>query len=113
MEGLLEPKIEEKEVATVEIREVYKFDKATVAGCYVLDGKLKRDAKIRLYRDGVLIYPRTEGVYAELGSLKRFKDDMKEVASNYECGLTVKNFIDIQVGDTIVAIEEEEVKRTL
>ena len=113
MEGLLEPKIEEKEVATVEIREVYKFDKATVAGCYVLDGKLKRDAKIRLYRDGVLIYPRTEGVYAELGSLKRFKDDMKEVASNYECGLTVKNYIDIQVGDTIVAIEEEEVKRTL
>ena len=113
MEGLLEPKIEEKEVATVEIREVYKFDKATVAGCYVQDGKLKRDAKIRLYRDGVLIYPRTEGAFAELGSLKRFKDDVKEVANNYECGLTIKNFTDIQVGDTIVAIEEEEVKRTL
>lgn len=113
MEGLLEPKIEEKEVATVEIREVYKFDKATVAGCYVLSGKIKRDAKIRLYRDGVLIYPRTEGGFAELGSLKRFKDDVKEVANNYECGLTLKNFADIQVGDTIVAIEEEEVKRTL
>ncbi|CAN5700957.1 translation initiation factor IF-2 [soil metagenome] len=113
MEGLLEPKIEEKEVAQVEIREVYKFDKATVAGCYILDGRLKRDAKIRLYRDGVLIYPRTQGGFAELGSLKRFKDDAKEVASNFECGLTIKNFADIQVGDTIVAIEEEEVKRTL
>ncbi|HMP95016.1 MAG TPA: hypothetical protein PKD90_19205, partial [Phnomibacter sp.] len=60
-----------------------------------------------------LIYPRTEGGFAELGSLKRFKDDVKEVASNMECGLTIKNFSDIQVGDTVVAIEEEEVKRTL
>ena len=113
MEGLLEPKITEKEVATVEIREVYKFDKATVAGCYVLDGKMKRDAKIRLFRDGVLVYPRTEGGFAELGSLKRFKDDAKEVTSNMECGLTIKNFSDLNVGDTIVAFEEEEVKRTL
>ena len=113
MEGLLEPKIEEKEVAQVEIREVYKFDKATVAGCYVQSGKLKRDAKIRIYRDNALLYPRTEGGFAELGSLKRFKDDMKEVASNFECGLTIKNYVDIQVGDIIVAIEEEEVKRTL
>ena len=113
MEGMLEPKIQEKEVANVEIREVYKFDKATVAGSYVLDGKMKRDSKIRLYRDGILIYPRSEGGYAELGSLKRFKDDVKEVAAGYECGLTIKNFIDIQVGDTVVAYEEEEVKRTL
>jgi translation initiation factor IF-2 len=113
MEGMLEPKIQEKEVATVEIREVYKFDKATVAGCYVQQGKIKRDAKIRLFRDGVLIYPRTEGGFAELGSLKRFKDDAKEIASNMECGLTLKNFSDISVGDTIVAFEEEEVKRTL
>ncbi len=113
MEGMLEPKIQEKEVATVEIREVYKFDKATVAGCYVLDGKIKRDAKIRLFRDGILIYPRTEGAFAELGSLKRYKDDAKEVASNMECGLTLKNYTDLQVGDTLVAIEEEEVKRTL
>ena len=113
MEGMLEPKIQEKEVANVEIREVYKFDKATVAGCYVLDGKMKRDSKIRLYRDGILIYPRSEGGYAELGSLKRFKDDVKEVAAGYEFGLTLKNFIDIQVGDTVVAYEEEEVKRTL
>ncbi|HEY8398480.1 MAG TPA: translation initiation factor IF-2, partial [Flavihumibacter sp.] len=113
MEGMLEPKVQEKEVATVEVREVYKFDKATVAGCFVTEGKIKRDSKVRLFRDGVLIYPRTEGAFAELGSLKRYKDDVKEVNNNYECGLTIKNFSDIQVGDTIVAIEEEEVKRTL
>ncbi len=113
MEGMLEPKITEKEVANVEIREVYKFDKVTVAGCFVLDGKIKRDAKIRLFRDGVLVYPRQEGAFAELGSLKRFKDDAKEVFSNMECGLTIKNFSDINVGDTVVAFEEEEEKRTL
>jgi translation initiation factor IF-2 len=113
MEGLLEPQIQEKEVATVEIREVYKFDKATVAGCFVTEGKLKRDAKIRLFRDGVLVYPRQEGAFAELGSLKRFKDDAKEVVNNMECGLTIKNFADVSVGDTIVAFEQEEVKRTL
>jgi translation initiation factor IF-2 len=113
MEGLLEPQISEKEVATVEIREVYKFDKATVAGCFVTEGKIKRDAKIRLFRDGVLVYPRQEGGFAELGSLKRFKDDAKEVVNNMECGLTIKNFSDVNVGDTIVAFEQEEVKRTL
>ena len=113
MEGMLEPKIQEKEVATVEIREVYKFDKATVAGCFVTDGKIKRDAKIRLYRDGILLYPRQEGAFAELGSLKRYKDDVKEVANNTECGLTLKNFTDLNVGDTIIAYEEEELKRTL
>jgi len=113
MEGMLEPKVEEKEVATIEVREVYKFDKATVAGCYVLEGKVKREHKIRLFRDGILVYPRQEGAYAELGSLKRFKDDVKEVAQNFECGLTLKNFTDIQVGDNIVAYEEQEVKRTL
>lgn len=113
MEGMLEPKIQEKEVATVEIREVFKFDKATVAGSHVLEGKIKRDSKIRLFRDGILIYPRTEGGFAELSSLKRFKDDVKEVASNYECGLTIKNYADINVGDNIVAYEEVEIKRTL
>jgi translation initiation factor IF-2 len=113
MEGLLEPKIEEKEVATVEIREVYKFDKATVAGSYVTEGKIKRDHKIKVFRDGILVFPRQEGGYAELGSLKRFKDDVKEVNNNYECGITIKGFTDIQVGDTVVAYEEEEVKRTL
>jgi len=113
MEGMLEPKVEEKEVATVEIREVYKFDKATVAGCYVQEGKIKRDHKIRVFRDGILVYPRHEGGYAELGSLKRFKDDVKEVNNGYECGLTVKGFADLNVNDSIIAYEEEEVKRTL
>ena len=113
MEGMLEPKVEEREVATVEIREVYKFDKATVAGCYVTEGKIKRDSKVRLFRDGILIYPRQEGAFAELGSLKRFKDDVKDVASGYECGLTLKNYADINAADTIVAYEKEEVKRTL
>ena len=113
MEGMLEPKVEEKEVATVDIREVFKFDKATVAGCYVSEGKIKRDHKIKIYRDGILVFPRQEGAYAELSSLKRFKDDVKEVAYGYECGLTIKNFIDIQVGDNVVAYEEEEIKRTL
>jgi translation initiation factor IF-2 len=113
MEGMLEPKVEEKEVASVDVREVYKFDKATVAGCLVTEGKLKRDAKLRLFRDGILIYPRQEGGFAELGSLKRYKDDVKDVNNNTECGLTIKNFSDLQVGDTIVAYEQEEVKRTL
>jgi translation initiation factor IF-2 len=113
MEGMLEPKTQEKIVANVEIREVFKFDKATVAGCFVRDGKIKRDSKIRLIRDGIVIYPTAEGVVAELGSLKRFKDDAKEVLSGMECGLTVKNFIDIKVGDVVEAYELEEVKRTL
>jgi len=113
MEGMLEPKIQEKIVANVEVREVYKFDKATVAGCFVLDGKLSRNSKIRIIRDGIVEYPKGEGQSAELGSLKRFKDDAKEVVSNMECGLTIKNFIDLKVGDIVEAFEEEEVKRTL
>ena len=113
MEGMLEPKVEEKEVATVEIREVYKFDKATVAGSYVTEGKIKRDHKIKVFRDGILVYPRQEGGYAELGSLKRYKDDAKEVSAGMECGLTVKNYDNIKVGDVIEAFEENEVKRTL
>jgi translation initiation factor IF-2 len=113
MEGMLEPKIQEKIVANVEVREVYKFDKATVAGCYVLDGKLSRNSKIRIIRDGIVEFPRGEGQAAELGSLKRFKDDVKEVVSNMECGLTIKNFIDLKPGDIVEAFEEEEVKRTL
>ena len=113
MEGMLEPKMQEKIVANVEVREVYKFDKATVAGCYVMDGKIKRDSKIRLIRDGIVIYPTAEGANAELASLKRFKDDVKEVQSGMECGLTIKNYNDIKVGDVIEAYEIEEVKRTL
>ena len=113
MEGMLEPKMQEKIVANVEVREVYKFDKATVAGCYVMDGKIKRDSKIRLIRDGIVTYPSGEGASAELGSLKRFKDDAKEVQSGMECGLTIKNFNDIKVGDVVEAYEIEEIKRTL
>ena len=113
MEGLLEPKVEEKIVANVEIREVYKFDKATVAGCYVRDGKISRNSKIRVIRDGIVEYPRGEGQSAELGSLKRYKDDAKDVSAGMECGLTVRNYSDIRVGDVIEAFEETEVKRTL
>jgi translation initiation factor IF-2 len=113
MEGMLEPKIQEKIVANVEVREVYRFDKVTVAGCYVLDGKISRNNKIRVIRDGIVEYPKGEGQSAELGSLKRYKDDVKDVASGMECGLTVKNYNDIKVGDVIEAFEEEEVKRTL
>ncbi|THU37347.1 translation initiation factor IF-2 [Niastella caeni] len=113
MEGMLEPKITEKIVANVEVRNVFKFDKATVAGCFVLDGKIQRNSKIRVIRDGIVEYPKGEGQSAELQSLKRFKDDVKEVPSGMECGLTVKNFSDIKVGDIIEAFELEEVKRTL
>jgi len=113
MEGMLEPKFQEKITANVEVREVYKFDKATVAGCFVLEGKIARNSKIRIIRDGIVEYPKGEGQAAELGSLKRFKDDVKDVASNTECGLTIKNFSDLRVGDIVEAFEEEEVKRTL
>ena len=113
MEGLLEPKMVEKVTANVEVRNVFKFDKATVAGCYVLEGKIYRNSRIRLVRDGIVIYPVGEGASAELASLKRFKDDVKEVPSSMECGLTIKNYNDIHVGDIVEAYEEEEVKRTL
>ncbi len=113
MEGMLEPKYQEKITANVEVREVYKFDKVTVAGCMVIEGKIFRNSKIRVIRDGIVEYPRGEGASAELGSLKRFKDDVKEVNNNMECGLTVKNYSDLRVGDIIEAFEEEEVKRTL
>jgi translation initiation factor IF-2 len=107
MEGMLEPGVEEKILANVEIKETYKFDKATVAGCFVLDGKIARNNRIRLVRDGIVIFT------GELGSLKRFKDDAKEVTSHMECGLTIKNYNDIKAGDIVEAFEEVEVKRTL
>jgi translation initiation factor IF-2 len=113
MEGLLEPKVVEKIIANVEVREVYKFDKATVAGCFVTEGKIFRNSKIRIIRDGIVVYPSGEGGAAELQSLKRFKDDVKEVNNNMECGLTIKNYNDLKVGDVVEAFEEEEVKRTL
>jgi translation initiation factor IF-2 len=107
MEGLLEPSVEEKILANVEIRETYKFDKATVAGCFVLEGKIARNNRIRIVRDGIVIFT------GELGSLKRFKDDAKEVNNHMECGLTIKNYNDIKPGDIVEAFEEVEVKRTL
>ena len=107
MEGMMEPGIEEKILANVEIKEMYKFDKATVAGCIVIEGKIARNNRIRLVRDGIVIFT------GELGSLKRYKDDVKEVTNNMECGLTIKNYANIQVGDIVEAFEEVEVKRTL
>ncbi|MEP6673841.1 MAG: translation initiation factor IF-2 [Ferruginibacter sp.] len=107
MEGMLEPGVEEKILANVEIRETYKFDKATVAGCMVIEGKIARNNRIRLVRDGIVIFT------GELGSLKRFKDDAKDVSTNMECGLVIKNYNDLKVGDIVEAFEEVEVKRTL
>ena len=108
MEGMLSAKIEEQIIGTAEIRDVFKITKVgTVAGCFVLDGKLARNSKIRLIRDGIVIYT------GDLGSLKRFKDDVKEVAKGYECGLNIDKFNDLKVGDNIEAFEEVEVKQTL
>ncbi len=107
MEGMLEPTVEEKILGNVEVKETYRFDKATVAGCFVLDGKMARNNRIRLVRDGIVIFT------GELGSLKRYKDDAKEVTSSMECGLTIKNYNDLKVGDIVEAFEEVEVKRTL
>ncbi len=112
IEGLLEPTKEEKIVANVEIREVYKISKVgTVAGCYVLDGKLTRNTHIRLVRDGIVIYPTKEGVNGRLGSLKRVKDDVKEVKSGMECGLTIDNYNDLREGDIVEGYEITEVKQ--
>ncbi len=107
MEGMLEPKIQEKVLGIAEIKETYKFDKATVAGCMVVEGKIARNNRVRLVRDGIIIHT------GELGSLKRFKDDVKEVNNNMECGLTFKNYNDLKTGDMVEAFEEIEVKRTL
>ncbi len=107
MEGMLEPKIQEKVLGIAEIKETYKFDKATVAGCLVVEGKIARNNRVRLVRDGIIVHT------GELGSLKRFKDDVKEVTNNMECGMVLKNYNDLKPGDMIEAFEEIEVKRTL
>ena len=108
MEGMLSPEIKEEITANVEVREVFKITKVgTVAGCMVRDGKIKRSNKIRLIRDGIVVYA------GDLGTLKRFKEDVKEVAFGYECGLNITNYNDIQVGDVIEAYEETEVKKKL
>ena len=108
MEGLLSAKIEENVVGSAEIRETFKISKVgTIAGCFVIDGNIKRNNKVRVIREGVVVYTGT------LGSLKRFKDDVKEVAKGFECGLNIDRFNDIKVGDVVEAYEEVEVKQTL
>jgi translation initiation factor IF-2 len=106
IEGMLAPKMEEKVTCNLEVRETFKITKVgTIAGCYVLDGKITRNTRVRLIRDGIVVYT------GNLGSLKRFKDDVKEVSAGYECGLNIENFNDIKVGDIIEGFEEEEVAR--
>ena len=107
MEGMLEPKIKEEVTGNVEIRETYRIKKMTIAGCFVQDGKINRNSLIRVIRDGIVVHS------GELGSLKRYQEDVKEMKAGMECGLTVKNYNDIKEGDVIEAYEEVEVKRTL
>jgi translation initiation factor IF-2 len=108
MEGMLSPEIKEDIVATLEIQETFKITKVgTIAGCIVREGKIKRNSKIRIIRDGIVIYT------GELGSLKRFKDDVKEVVSGQDCGLNIANFNDIKIGDIVEAYEQFEVKKKL
>ena len=108
MEGMLSPTIKEKVTGSCEVLEVFKITKVgSVAGCMVTDGKIHRKSKVRLIRDGIVIYT------GELGSLKRFKDDAKEVTAGLECGLNIDKFNDIKVGDIVEAFDEIEVKQTL
>lgn len=108
MEGMLAPEFEEKIVGNIEIREVFKITKVgTIAGCMVLDGKVTRNTKVRVIRDGIVVYS------GELASLKRFKEDVKEVAKGYECGLNIDKFNDIKVGDIIEGYESVEIKAKL
>ena len=108
MEGMLAPEIKEEVTGTAEVLQTYKISKVgTVAGCIVREGKIKRSCKVRVIRGGIVRHT------GELGSLKRFKDDVKEVLSGYDCGLNINNYNDIQEGDMIEAFEEVEVKKTL
>ncbi|MDR2926640.1 MAG: translation initiation factor IF-2 [Cytophagaceae bacterium] len=108
MVGMLSPEIKEQIQATVEVLETFKITKVgTIAGCIVKEGKVKRNSKVRVLRDGIVVYT------GELESLRRFKDDAKEVAAGLECGLNIKNFNDIKTGDLIEAYEEIEITRTL
>jgi translation initiation factor IF-2 len=108
MEGMLSPEIKEEILGTAEVLEAFKITKVgTVAGCIVREGKILRNAKCRLIRDGIVVYT------GDLGSLKRFKDDAKEIANGFECGLNIHNFNDIKVGDIVESFQEVEVKRKL
>ena len=108
MEGMLSPDVVEEIIGTAEIRETFNISKVgTIAGCYVTSGMIKRSSKIRIIRDGIVIHT------GELGSLKRFKDDVKEVKNNYECGLNIERYNDIKESDVVEAYEEKEVARKL
>ena len=108
MEGMLSPEFKEEIVGTAEIRETFKITKfGTIAGCYVTDGRINRNHQVRIIREGIVVYT------GELGSLKRFKDDVKEVKNGYECGLNIAKYNDIKVGDVVEAYEEVEVNRKL
>jgi translation initiation factor IF-2 len=106
--GMLKPEQKESMIGTVEIREVFRISKVgSIAGCYVQDGMIKRNSRVRVLRNNVIIHT------GELDSLKRFKDDVKEVKNNFECGLSLKNYNDIEVGDILEVYEMVEVARTL
>lgn len=108
MEGMLEPKMEEVILGTIDVRDVFKITKVgTVAGAYVSEGYVKRNNQVRLIRDGIVMFT------GSISALKRFKDDVSEVKTSYECGISLKGYNDIQVGDQIEAFEQKEVKRTL
>ena len=108
MEGMLEPTSEEVITGNIEVRNIFKISKVgTVAGCYVTDGIVKKSNKVRLIRDGIVNFT------GEINQLKRFKEDVTEVKSGYECGLSIESCNDIQVGDIIEGFEMREVKRTL
>jgi len=108
IEGMLSPEIKEEITATLEVLETFKITKiGTVAGCMVKEGKIKRSSKVRVIREGIVVYT------GELASLKRFKDDVKEVVSGQECGLNIENYNDIKVGDIIEAYETIEIKKKL
>jgi translation initiation factor IF-2 len=110
-EGMLEPTKEEKIIGQLSVREVFKISKVgTIAGCLVDEGKVLRNSNVRVIRDGIVVYPTKEGAVGELASLKRYKDDVKEVRAGMECGMNVKNFNDLKVGDIIEAYEITMVK---
>ena len=114
IEGMLEPTKEEKVMGEVEVRETFKISKVgTIAGAYVNSGMISRNALIRVVRDGIVMYPNKQGQVGEVAALKRFKDDVKEVKKGLECGVLVKNYNDIKVGDIIEAYEIVEIKQTL